>query len=69
MSRRARNRLLAAYAQLVAATEHKVGLMPERLKTLRTDPPFTRAVSAESDARAAVEAAARDYCRAIRGEL
>lgn len=64
--RRTRTKMLAAYDRLQAATAHKRSLVPERLKTLQTDPEFTRAVSDERAAHDSLVAAALAHCRALK---
>ena len=64
----ARKTLMAAYDALVAARQHKEALLPERMKTLRTDPEFTEAVAREYAAHLAFDLCALAFCKELRRE-
>lgn len=64
----ARKTLMAAYDALMAARQHKEALLPERMKTLKTDPEFTEAVAREYAAHLAFDLCALAFCKELRRE-
>ena len=60
--------LLQAYELCLKAEEAKKHLAPERLKTMKADGPWIKAVSAHSEAQQAFMKAALNFCRTIQSE-
>jgi hypothetical protein len=64
----ARDTLMTAYNAFMAARQHKEELLPERMKTLRTDPEFTEAVAREYAAHLAFDLCALAFCKELNRE-
>jgi hypothetical protein len=64
----ARNTLMTAYDALMAARHHKEALLPERMKTLKTDAEFTEAVAREYAAHLAFDLCALAFCKELKRE-
>jgi hypothetical protein len=64
----ARDTLMTAYDALMAARQHKEALLPERMKTLKTDPEFTEAVAREYAAHLAFDLCALAFCKELKRE-
>ena len=62
----ARDTLMTAYDAFMAARQHKEALLPERMKTLKTDPEFTEAVAREYAAHLAFDLCALAFCKELK---
>jgi hypothetical protein len=60
--------LLRAYELCLRAEEAKRHLAPERLRTMKADGPWIKAVSAHSEAQQAFMEVALSFCRTIQSE-